>query len=89
MVLSFQSGRRIPKRTRKNERDTAIERLLQALKRSAAPVPPSLSEDEHFLLNSLPSLQRLPAQQKEFVKFQIHKLIYEASTVVLNLEPVE
>ncbi len=47
------------------------------------------SEDELFPLSLVPSLQRLPPQMKEFVKFQIHKLIYESSTVLLNLERLE
>uniref|UniRef100_A0A8C1L5M1 BESS domain-containing protein n=1 Tax=Cyprinus carpio TaxID=7962 RepID=A0A8C1L5M1_CYPCA len=47
------------------------------------------TEDELFLLSLVPSLQRLPPQTKEFVKFQIHKLIYESSTVLLNLEQLE
>uniref|UniRef100_A0A8C1V1U2 Transcription factor Adf-1 n=1 Tax=Cyprinus carpio TaxID=7962 RepID=A0A8C1V1U2_CYPCA len=34
-------------------------------------------EDELFLLSLVPTLQKLPPQTKEFVKFQIHKLIYE------------
>lgn len=67
-------------------RESEIEKLLvEALKRPALPAPPPPSEDDLFLK----SLQRLSPQQKEFVKFQIHKLIYESSTVVLNLEPAE
>ncbi|XP_073694004.1 uncharacterized protein [Garra rufa] len=55
--------------------------LLEALRtRPAAPAPPPRSEDELFLLSLVPSLQRLPPQTKEFVKFQIHKLIYESSS---------
>uniref|UniRef100_A0A8C1CJ48 E3 ubiquitin-protein ligase CHFR n=2 Tax=Cyprinus carpio TaxID=7962 RepID=A0A8C1CJ48_CYPCA len=46
-------------------------------------------KDELFLLSLVPSLQSLPPQTKEFVKFQIHKLIYESSTVPLNLEQLD
>ncbi|XP_068562976.1 hepatoma-derived growth factor-related protein 2-like [Cebidichthys violaceus] len=75
---------------REREREME-ERFLEALERSAPPTPPAPppSEDELFLKSLVPSLERLPPQQKEYVKFQIHKLIYEASTVVLNLEHLE
>ncbi|XP_033976817.1 transcription factor Adf-1-like [Trematomus bernacchii] len=79
-------GRKRP-RNLDNEKEVH-ERLLEALTMrgsGALPAAP-LSEDEHFLQSLLPSLQRLPTQQKNFVKFKIHRSIYEASTVVLNLE---
>ncbi|KAL3067606.1 hypothetical protein OYC64_017351 [Pagothenia borchgrevinki] len=79
-------GRKRP-RILDNEKEVH-ERLLEALTMrgsGALPAAP-LSEDEHFLQSLLPSLQRLPTQQKNFVKFKIHRSIYEASTVVLNLE---
>uniref|UniRef100_A0A671PYE7 MADF domain-containing protein n=1 Tax=Sinocyclocheilus anshuiensis TaxID=1608454 RepID=A0A671PYE7_9TELE len=57
--------------------------LLECLQRTSPPPP---TEDELFFQSLLPSLQRLPPQQKEFIKFQIHKLIHESSTVTLNLE---
>eukprot|EP00064_Thunnus_orientalis_P022933 superscaffoldBa00008193_g23155 len=82
--------RRTRKRTRGSDREREIEAfLLEALKRPAPPAPPPPSEDELFLKSLVHSLQRLSPQQKEFVKFQIHKLIYEPSSVVLNLEPAE
>uniref|UniRef100_A0A672K732 BESS domain-containing protein n=1 Tax=Sinocyclocheilus grahami TaxID=75366 RepID=A0A672K732_SINGR len=56
---------------------------------AAGPLESEMGEDELFFQSLLPSLQRLPPQQKELVKFQIHKLIYESSTVTLNLEPTE
>ncbi|XP_056614399.1 transcription factor Adf-1-like [Triplophysa dalaica] len=73
------------------EQPSEVERqLLEALRtRPVAPAPPPRSEDEHFLLSLVPSLERLPPQKKEYVKFQMHKLIYENSTVVLNLEQLE
>ncbi|KAM6927121.1 uncharacterized protein PEZ65_010518 [Lycodopsis pacificus] len=83
--------RRAPKRPRGIEKQREVEeRLLQALERDTpAPPAPPLSEDELFMRSLVPSLERLPPQQKEYVKFQIHKLIYEASTVVLNLDHLE
>ncbi|XP_077388877.1 uncharacterized protein LOC144026165 [Festucalex cinctus] len=62
------------------EKDMKIQQqLFHHLKRhdSSAPAPIP-SKDELFLISLVPSLQRLPSQQKERVKFQIHKLIYEA-----------
>ncbi|KAK9977287.1 hypothetical protein ABG768_019108 [Culter alburnus] len=76
-----------PTRRRRRPREEPInfeKELLAALK--SRPQPPPCSKDEHFLLSLLPSLQKL---KKEFVKFQIHKLIYESSTVLLNLETLE
>ncbi|KAF4096414.1 transcription factor Adf-1-like [Onychostoma macrolepis] len=81
--------RRAQKRPR--EQPSEVERqLLEVLRtRPEAPAPPPRSEDELFLLSLVPSLQKLPPQTKDFVKFQIHKLIYESSTVLLNLEQLE
>ena len=53
-----------------------------------APQPPC-SEDQLFLDSLAPSLERLEPQVKAYVKFQIHKLIYEAGRVVPNLDPAE
>ncbi len=76
---------------RPREQPSEVEQeLLEALRtRPAAPAPPPRSEDEVFLLSLVPSLQRLPPQTKEFVKFLNHKLIYESSTVLLNLEQLD
>ncbi|XP_053183616.1 transcription factor Adf-1-like [Scomber japonicus] len=83
-------------REEENSADTQAELevllldTLNGLKQQAPPAPqPPPSEDELFLKSMVPSLERLSPQRKAFVKFQIHKLIYEASTVVLNLEPAE
>ncbi len=66
------------------------QQLLKALRtRPVAPAPPPRSVDELFLLSLVSSMQRLPPQTKECVKFQILKLIYESSTVLLNLEKLE
>ncbi|KAL0147159.1 hypothetical protein M9458_057683, partial [Cirrhinus mrigala] len=74
---------------RPREQPSEVERQLLEALRTRPVAPPPRSEDELFLLSLVPSLQRLPPQTKEFVKFQIHKLIYESSTVVLNLEQLE
>ncbi|KAA0718819.1 hypothetical protein E1301_Tti011402 [Triplophysa tibetana] len=73
------------------EQPSEVERqLLEALRsRPVARAPPPRSEDELFLLSLVTSLQRLPPQTKEFVKFQIHKLIYESSTGLPNMEQLE
>ncbi|XDV31483.1 hypothetical protein PO909_002475 [Leuciscus waleckii] len=78
----------IDRRTRKRDRDTSVERMLLQTLQTPAPAAAPSTEDELFFQSLLPSLQRLPQQQKEFVKFQIHKLIYESNTMTLNLEPV-
>ncbi|XP_036980890.1 uncharacterized protein LOC119034199 isoform X1 [Acanthopagrus latus] len=89
-------------RKRKRGRDTDAagreemieELLIQSLQRPPAPLPPpppppASIEEERFLTSLAPSLHRLPPQQREFVKFQIHKLVYENSFVTLNLESLE
>ncbi|XP_049432793.1 uncharacterized protein LOC125889110 [Epinephelus fuscoguttatus] len=87
-----RARKRTNKRSDRTESDrrSEIEALLVAtLRRPQEPAPPPPSDDELFLRSLVPALQRLSPQQKEFVKFQIHKLIYESSTLILNLEPVE
>ncbi|CAL8397621.1 unnamed protein product [Boreogadus saida] len=59
------------------------EAILQALQRDG-----QLCADAHFLNGLLPSLKRLPPDTKEYVKFQIHKVIFDATQSTLNLEPV-
>ncbi|CAL8363184.1 unnamed protein product [Boreogadus saida] len=59
------------------------EAILQALQRDG-----QLCSDTHFLNGLLPSLKRLPPDTKEYVKFQIHKVIFDATQFTLNLEPV-
>ena len=85
--------RRTQKWTRGSDRESEMEKLLvEALKRSAPPVPPAPpppSEDELFLKSLVPSWKRLLPQRTELVKFQIHKLMYESSYVVLSVEPLE
>ncbi|XP_029965851.1 transcription factor Adf-1-like [Salarias fasciatus] len=63
---------------------------LRAIPEAPPAAPPRpLSEDEMFLLSLVPLLQKVPPQSKDYVKFQIHKLIYDNSTVLLNLERLE
>ncbi len=91
-MLSFDTAppRRRAQRRPKEQPSEGERQLLEALRtRAVAPAPPPCSEDELFLLSLVPSLQRLLLQTKEFDKFQIHKLIYESSTVLLNLEKLE
>ncbi|CAL8370477.1 unnamed protein product [Boreogadus saida] len=59
------------------------EAILQALQRDG-----QLCADAQFLNGLLPSLKRLPPDTKEYVKFQIHKVIFDATQSTLNLEPV-
>ena len=75
---------------RAEDRRPEIEELIvAALRREQQPPSPAPSEDELFLRSLVPALQRMPPHQKELVKFQIHKLVFESSTFTLNLEPVE
>uniref|UniRef100_A0A3Q2GCU9 MADF domain-containing protein n=1 Tax=Cyprinodon variegatus TaxID=28743 RepID=A0A3Q2GCU9_CYPVA len=67
---------------------TEFEReMLEVLKSSTISDP--CCEDGYFLRSLLPLLKKVPPESKDFVKFQIHKLLYESSTVTLNLEPSE
>ncbi|KAK9976564.1 hypothetical protein ABG768_021769 [Culter alburnus] len=75
------------RRTPREEPINFEKELLASLRNR--PQPSLCSEDEHFLLSLLPSLQKLQPQMEEFVKFQIHELIYESSNVLLNLETLE
>ncbi|KAM8865086.1 uncharacterized protein ACB058_006451 isoform 2-T2 [Synchiropus picturatus] len=73
---------------RPREKSPQVERpCFEARRRCHSPasqLTSSLSEDKMFLLSLLPSLQRVAPQRREHVKFQIHKLIYESSSVQLN-----
>ena len=60
--------------------------ILQALQRqNAVPTPTPLSGNEHFVMGLVPSLERLPPEALEYVKFKIRKVIFDNFT--LNLEP--
>ncbi|XP_019221840.1 transcription factor Adf-1-like [Oreochromis niloticus] len=74
------------KRPRDGSQDgpSAVElAILESLKR------PRPSPTEYFLLGLAPALESLPPQTREFVKFQMHKLVFESSTAVLNLETLD
>ncbi|XP_025762382.1 uncharacterized protein LOC112846673 [Oreochromis niloticus] len=78
--------RTAPRRTRDGSQDSpsAVKlAILESLKR------PRQSPTEHFLLSLVPALQSMPPQMREFVKFQIYKLVFENSTAVLNLETLD
>ena len=95
----FHTGAQTGKRKRGSGvdatgREQMIEDLLiQSLQRPPVPLPPppppqppAWIEEERFLSRLAPSLHRLPPQQREFIKFQIHKLIYENTFMTLNLD---
>ncbi|KAL3966453.1 Adh transcription factor 1 [Sarotherodon galilaeus] len=74
------------RRSRDGSQDgpSAVElAILESLKR------PRPSPTEYFLLGLVPALESLPPQTREFVKFQMHKLVFESSTAVLNLETLD
>ncbi|XP_077381478.1 uncharacterized protein LOC144021230 [Festucalex cinctus] len=66
--------------TASDKESEILEQLLSLLKQHTNSAPrPRPSEDELFLKSLVPSLQQVPPQHKERVKFEIHKLIYEAT----------
>ncbi|KAL3976485.1 a disintegrin and metalloproteinase with thrombospondin motifs 8 [Sarotherodon galilaeus] len=70
------------RRTRHGSQDgpSAVElAILESLKR------PPQSPMEYFLLSLVPALESMPPHTREFVKFQIYKLVFENSTAVLPL----
>ncbi|KAL4008760.1 hypothetical protein ACER0C_002612 [Sarotherodon galilaeus] len=74
------------RRSRDGSQDgpSAVElAILESLKR------PRQSPTEHFLLGLVPALESMPPQTREFVKFQMCKLVFENSTAVLNLETLD
>lgn len=97
VFLRYTGRKKTQKRAREDEesRHREIEALLLEALRAQTPQPappapqPPRSEDQLFLDSLAPSLERLEPQVKAYVKFQIHKLIYEASTIVLNLDSAE
>ncbi|CAL8253740.1 unnamed protein product [Boreogadus saida] len=67
---------------------TAILQALHSCANPAVPTPTPLSGNEHFVLGLVPSLERMPPEVLEYVKFQIYKVIFDNSHFTLNLEPV-
>uniref|UniRef100_A0A8C5GSV8 Transcription factor Adf-1 n=1 Tax=Gouania willdenowi TaxID=441366 RepID=A0A8C5GSV8_GOUWI len=51
--------------------------------------PPPMSADEMFLKSLLPTLQRVPPENREFVKLQMYKVLVDNLPVTLNLENFE
>uniref|UniRef100_A0AAZ1XST0 MADF domain-containing protein n=1 Tax=Oreochromis aureus TaxID=47969 RepID=A0AAZ1XST0_OREAU len=87
-VLCFTGPQRrtAQKRSRDGYQDgpSVVElAILESLKR------PRPSPTEYFLLGLAPALESLPPQTREFVKFQMHKLVFESSTAVLNFETLD
>ncbi|KAK5622194.1 hypothetical protein CRENBAI_008207 [Crenichthys baileyi] len=77
---------------RPREEPSEVERaLLEALQNRPPPPPPPrvYSSMEHFLLGLAPSLERLPLDKQEIIKFKLMQKIFEHSTVVLNLDHVD
>ncbi|CAL8302460.1 unnamed protein product [Gadus morhua 'NCC'] len=63
--------------------------ILQALQRhNSVPTPTPLSGNEHFAMGLVPSLDRLPPEVLEYVKFQIRKVIFDQSNFTVQLEPI-
>ncbi|KAK0153079.1 Transcription factor Adf-1 [Merluccius polli] len=97
LLLPLLRRKKTQKRAREDEdsQHLLIQNLLLETLRARPPQPappapqPPRSEDQLFLDSLAPSLERLEPQVKAFVKFKIHKIIYEASTVVLNLDSAE
>ena len=87
--FTFHTGTRRKRARRVPGGNTPIqEAILHALHRHATTPPtPKLSEDAQFLNSLLPSLERLPRQACAELKFEIHKLVVEA-TRRTNLEPI-
>ncbi|XP_061561905.1 uncharacterized protein LOC133417800 isoform X3 [Phycodurus eques] len=80
-------GRRKRQRSRGNQ-EILEEHLMQLLEEweSNPPPPRPTCEDTLFMTSMIPCLKRLPPGRKEYVKFKIHKLLFEQSTLTLNLE---
>ncbi|KAI2646850.1 Transcription factor Adf-1 [Labeo rohita] len=69
------------KRVRKEKISCFEERMLSVVEKASIPAPQvqqNYDEDELFLRSILPGLKRLPAQKRSEVKFQMHRLLYEA-----------
>ncbi|MEQ2313043.1 hypothetical protein AMECASPLE_037561 [Ameca splendens] len=84
-------GRR-RRRVRPLEEPSEVEReLLEALQnRPTSPPPPWVySSMEHFFLGLAPSLERLPLDKQELIKLKLMQMIFEHSTVLLNLDHVD
>lgn len=86
LCFTGPQSRRAPKQTRDGSLDgqsTVESALLESLKR------PGPSATELFLLSLVPAVESVPPQTREFVKFQFQKIVFENTTAVLHLEPLD
>ncbi|XP_028327357.1 uncharacterized protein LOC114478459 [Gouania willdenowi] len=60
--------------------------IMEALRRPPPPPPPPMSADEMFLKSLLPTLQRVPPENRDFVKLKMYKVLVDNLPVTLNLE---
>ncbi|XP_047205342.1 myosin-1-like [Girardinichthys multiradiatus] len=85
-------GRRRRRTVRPREEPSEVQReLLEALRNRPPPPPPPrvYSSMEHFLLGLAPSLERLSLEKQELIKLKLMRMIFEHSTVGLNLDHVD
>ncbi|KAM3595413.1 uncharacterized protein V6R79_023146 [Siganus canaliculatus] len=85
-------GKRAQKRRHvfgEGEMDELIMSLLRQPPPPPPPQPAPQDEDEVFFKSLLPALKRLSQQQKETIKFQIHRFIFEASTYTSHYQQLE
>ncbi|XP_028304511.1 transcription factor Adf-1-like [Gouania willdenowi] len=82
------SGRRAKKRPSQGPSEMDLV-IMEALRRPPPSPPPPMSADEMFLKSLLPTLQRVPPENREFVKLQMYKVLVDNLPVTLNLENFE
>ncbi|XP_028330553.1 antifreeze protein Maxi-like isoform X2 [Gouania willdenowi] len=61
------------------QREERIEQLQEQSLRA-----PHQSEEEHFLLSLVPSLQRLPPHRRDYIKLQMCKIIHEENSALTH-----
>uniref|UniRef100_A0A8C5EDZ9 Uncharacterized LOC114478459 n=1 Tax=Gouania willdenowi TaxID=441366 RepID=A0A8C5EDZ9_GOUWI len=82
MVQGVEEDRKRPSQG-PSEMDLVI---MEALRRPPPPPPPPMSADEMFLKSLLPTLQRVPPENRDFVKLKMYKVLVDNLPVTLNLE---
>ncbi|XP_028292528.1 uncharacterized protein LOC114455468 isoform X2 [Gouania willdenowi] len=70
------SGRRAKKRPSQGPSEMDLV-IMEALRRPPPSPPPPMSADEMFLKSLLPTLQRVPPENREFVKLQMYKVLVD------------
>ncbi|XP_013887091.1 transcription factor Adf-1 [Austrofundulus limnaeus] len=60
---------------------TEFEQMTVTLEAEEQHRTRTVCEDEYYLMSLLPLLKKVPAEAKDLVKFQIHKLIFENTRV--------